>query len=76
MPSSNCSKTDYINALETLECRYDKYTNDGTVLIIGDFNAYVSKDFGTKNHISANRKGILLQSFIQQRQLCSINSQT
>ncbi|XP_069138863.1 uncharacterized protein [Argopecten irradians] len=75
MPSTNVSIGVYKETLEHISDLLDKYSQYGHVIIAGDFNAQISKQFGSKNHLRPNDRGEILEPFIVDKDLVSINSQ-
>lgn len=75
LPSTNISIDEYKQTVEWVEKLFDEYSEIGPVFIMGDFNAHLSKHFGAKNHSRANERGLVIESFIAERDLISITSQ-
>lgn len=75
MPSTNVSIGVYKETLEHISDLFDKYSQYGHVIIAEDFNAQISKQFGSKNHLRPNDRGEILEPFIVDKDLVSINSQ-
>ncbi|XP_060086129.1 uncharacterized protein LOC132565495 [Ylistrum balloti] len=75
MPSTNVSKKVYVDTLRCVSDLYDRFSQQGHVILMGDFNAQINKSFGIKNHQKSNERGKILQTFINERHLISVNSQ-
>ncbi|XP_033756185.1 uncharacterized protein LOC117338930 [Pecten maximus] len=75
LPSTNRPLYEYQEALECVSDLFDRYSEQGQIIILGDLNAHISKKFGEKNHERANERGLILENFIHEKQLLSANSQ-
>ncbi|XP_069134377.1 uncharacterized protein [Argopecten irradians] len=76
MPSTNLAHQEFIDTVLCLNDLYDKYIEMGSVIVMGDFNAHLSKRCGIKNHNEANERGLVIEKFIQDHNLISVNSQS
>ncbi|XP_060074851.1 uncharacterized protein LOC132554540 [Ylistrum balloti] len=75
LPSTNVPLCEYRETLEYISDLYDKFSDQGHVIVVGDFNAQIGKRFGEKNRVNPNERGRLLESFIDEKSLISVNSQ-
>ena len=76
MPSTNLTLSAYKDTLEEIQHIYDRYSELGSVIVIGDMNAQLSRQYGAKNSTTSNDRGNILQHFLDERQLTSVNSQS
>ena len=74
LPSTNVNISDFSNTIEIVSGIYDRFSSDGVVIIVGDLNAQLSRAFGQKNHMKANDRGKLIEEFMSNRCLYSVNS--
>ncbi|KAK6178046.1 hypothetical protein SNE40_012884 [Patella caerulea] len=75
LPSTNQSMEEYRNVLNDVQAVYDAYSSDFVVIVTGDFNGQISRQFGAKNPETANQRGKELEKFIKENMLISVNSQ-
>ena len=59
-----------------LESAFDRISDEYIFITLGDFNAQIYTQYGNQNHNVSNRRGKILQEFIDERLLLSVNSQT
>lgn len=75
LPSTNQTVDEFKSTLEHIERLYDSYSQNGPVIILGDFNAHLSHGYGGKNTVKSNERGKLIEQFLDERRLQSVSSQ-
>ena len=75
MPSTNLSINEYISSLEVMSDCYDRFIEEGPVIVLGDFNAHISRHLGINNYESCNTRGRHLFKCLTKNNLILTNTQ-
>lgn len=73
--STNQSVNEFRHTLEHTKTLYDTYSANGSVVILGDFNAHLLHGDGDKNPVKLNERGRSLEQFLDERMLMSVSCQ-
>lgn len=77
LPSTNFSVASYSETIEELKDQFDMFCQEGITILAGDFNGQLSSLFSSKTKcLNANARGAVLEKFLCERHLVSVNSQS
>ena len=75
LPTSTESSTTFKLILDALDEIICKFEQEGSVLVVGDFNAHIGNLRGSRSSTSMNRRGMNLYDCLGKYDLVSVNSQ-
>ena len=75
LPTSTESSTTFKLILDVLDEIICKFEQEGSVLLVGDFNAHIGNMGGPRSSTSMNRRGMNLYDCLGKYDLVSVNSQ-
>ena len=77
LPSTNFPIASYYETIEELKDLFDIFCKEGIPILAGDFNGQLSSLLSSKtNCLTTNTRGTILEKFLTDRHLVSVNSQS